>query len=163
VLLASAAVVLVACLAGASLVHRHHDGPTTAGPTATQPAVVGPTRAATTARPRPSPTMACLVDYQVTDYGIGFQAALTLTNRGTAGISRWTLEFDLPAEQKLAVGWGGVWKQDGTRITVSDLLVNGSVQTGKSVDIGFVGTYQGKLDKPERFSLNGVGCDESDG
>jgi hypothetical protein len=55
-----------------------------------------------------------------------------------------------------------VWKQDGSRVTVRDILVNGSVKPGKSIDIGFVGTYKGKNDEPRQFSLNDVRCGGSD-
>jgi serine/threonine-protein kinase len=156
---AAAVLVFVACLAGASLVKRH----TGSSAAASMPARSATPSPSPSPRPSPSPSLGCRVDYHVTDYGIGFQAQLTLTNSGSADISSWTLAFDFPDDQKLSVGWGGVWKQDGSRVTVRDILLNGSMKPGKSVEIGFVGTYRGKNDEPQQFSLNDVSCGRSDG
>ncbi|GAA5183381.1 hypothetical protein GCM10023322_22500 [Rugosimonospora acidiphila] len=155
--------VVLACLAGASLVNRRDHGTQAAASTPVRSAPAAP--ATTRAKPSPSSaaqTLGCRIDYQVKDYGIGFQARLTLTNSGTADISSWTLAFDFPGDQKLGVGWGGVWKQNGSRVTVRDILINGSVHPGKSVGIGFVGTYKGKNEQPRQFSLNDIPCDEGD-
>lgn len=156
----AAVLVFLACLAGASLLGKRHDGSSASAstPAASAP-IPSPTHSPT---PSPSPTVGCQVDYRITDYGIGFQAKLTLTNSGTADIDSWTLAFDFPNHQKLSLGWGGVWKQDGSRVTVRDILVNGSVKPGKSIGIGFVGTYKGKNDEPRAFSLNDVPCGDSD-
>ncbi|GIH12807.1 hypothetical protein Raf01_09790 [Rugosimonospora africana] len=153
---AAVVVAFLACLAGASLLGKRHDGSSASASTP-------PAKASPSPSPSPSPTASCRVDYHVTDYGIGFQARLTLTNSGTADIDSWTLAFDFPDDQKLSLGWGGVWKQNGNKITVRDLLVNGSMKPGKSVGIGFVGTYKGKNDEPRQFSLNDMSCDQSDG
>jgi serine/threonine-protein kinase len=160
----AAVLILLACFAGGKRLAGRHGGPAATG--SARPAAVDPAAPATGRRrpspsPSPSPAAGCRVDYRLTDYGIGFRADLTLTNSGAADISRWTLVFDLPDGQKLGLGWGGVWKQDGGRITVSDVLLNGTVKPGKSIDIGFVGTYHGGGDKPHAFSLNGTACDQA--
>ena len=58
----------------------------------------------------------CSVDYKTNDWGSGFTADLTLTNRGTDPISGWTLTYSYSGNQKLSNGWNGTWSP-GTLVT----------------------------------------------
>lgn len=69
----------------------------------------------------------CSVDYKTNDWGSGFTADLTLTNRGTDPISGWTLAYAYAGDQKLSNGWNGSWSQSGKQITVTNASYNGTI------------------------------------
>ena len=149
---------VIACILGLALAtaHRHDSGSPAAGashPAAQQPA--GPPSAAL--------KTACRVDYQLTDYKIGFSAQVTVTNTGTGDINGWSLVFDLPEKQAFTGGWGGSWTHDGNRLTAKDWVLNASIKPGKSVSLGLLGTSKGKAERPSAFTLNNVGCDRGAG
>jgi cellulase/cellobiase CelA1 len=153
---------VIACVVGLALVNGERPGSSAAGASAG-----GASPAATKAprRPSPSPTprLVCRVDYQVTDYRIGFSAQVKVTNTGTADIRGWTLVFDLPDKQEFKGGVGGVWSQDGNRLTAKDWLVNATIKPGASVDLSLVGTSKGKPESPKSFTLNDVQCSGAQG
>ena len=68
--------------------------------------------------------MQCSVDYKTNDWGSGFTADLTLTNRGTEAIDGWTLTYDYAGNQKLGNGWNGTWSQSGKTVTVKNASYN---------------------------------------
>ncbi|MFI9568971.1 cellulose binding domain-containing protein, partial [Streptomyces rishiriensis] len=49
----------------------------------------------------------CSVDYKTNDWGSGFTADVTLTNRGTDAVNGWTLTYAYTGNQKLSNGWNG--------------------------------------------------------
>lgn len=62
----------------------------------------------------------CSVDYKTNDWGSGFTAELTLTNRAAAALNGWTLTYAYAGDQKLTNGWSGVWSQSGKNVTVTN-------------------------------------------
>ena len=75
--------------------------------------------------PRQAAAVQCSVDYKTNDWGSGFTADLTLTNRGTAAIDGWTLTYAYAGNQKLTNGWNGTWSQAGKTVTVRNASYNG--------------------------------------
>ena len=121
-----------------------------------------PTPARHSPTPSPPPSLLCQVGYKVTDLKLlGFYATVTIKNSGSKTVAGWTLVFDLPEGEKLKNGLLGEWSQDGTTVTVRDAVINGTLTPGKSVDVGFYGTYRKSINKPDRFALNDVACDLS--
>ncbi|MEE1753756.1 glycoside hydrolase family 48 protein [Streptomyces sp. SP18CS02] len=101
----------------------------------------------------------CSVDYKpVNDWGSGFTAELTLTNRGTAALDGWTLTYDQAGDQKLTNGWNGVWSQSGKAVTVRNATWNGTVAAGAAVTTGAQFTYTGTNAAPTGFAVNGTLC-----
>jgi serine/threonine-protein kinase len=138
---------VIACLIGLALINGH------AKPSATatqSPAAPPP--------PRPSPRLACLVDFQLSDYRIGYSANLRVTNTGADTINGWSLVFDLPDNMSFGGGVGGIWTQDGKHLTAKDWFVNSSIKPGSSVSLTLFGTTKGKADSPKKFTLNNVAC-----
>ena len=86
----------------------------------------------------------------------GFQGAITVSNAGDAWTS-WVLKFSFPGGQAATQGWGGVWTT-GSSPTVTNAAWNGAVPAGASVDLGFIGTWNGTNPSPSTFSVNGVTC-----
>jgi serine/threonine-protein kinase len=120
-----------------------------------EPAAIGTPPASP---PSPTPAAACAVTYKVTaKVSSEFGVDLTIRNSGTAGITGWTLVFDLPDKQALRFGWAGTWEQKDRRVTVHDLVYNAGLGPGKSTVIGFIGTHGGKA-MPGGFTLNGKRC-----
>ncbi|MEU0483304.1 cellulose binding domain-containing protein [Streptosporangium sp. NPDC006013] len=93
-----------------------------------------------------------------TDWGNGYVGAIDITNNG-APINGWTLNFSWPRTwQSLGSGWSAVWTQNGSNVKVVNEPGNGSLPTGASTTIGFVGNYSGPNVLPAVFTLNGTVC-----
>ncbi|MGY3340070.1 hypothetical protein ACVW0K_006169 [Streptomyces filamentosus] len=100
----------------------------------------------------------CSVDYKANDWGSGFTAELTLTNRGSAALNGWTLTYSYTGDQKLTNGWSGVWSQSGKNVTVTNAGWNGTVAPGAAVTAGGQFTYSGTNAAPVNFAVNGTSC-----
>src|SRR3954447_948425 len=101
----------------------------------------------------------CQVTYQVSgQWQGGFQGDVAITNLGDP-VSSWTLGFDFPtAAQKVTQGWSATWTQSGAHVTAAGMSWNGSLGTGASTSIGFIGSWSGSNPVPSAFTLNGVAC-----
>ncbi|MBG0851194.1 cellulose binding domain-containing protein [Streptomyces spinoverrucosus] len=112
------------------------------------------------ANPTPAHAAAvqCGVDYKTNDWGSGFTADLTITNRGTDPIDGWTLTYSYAGNQQLTNGWNGTWSQSGQSITVRNASYNGTIATGAAVSTGAQFTYSGGNAAPGSFAINGTPC-----
>ncbi|MEU8122882.1 cellulase family glycosylhydrolase [Spirillospora sp. NPDC049024] len=102
--------------------------------------------------------VACEVGYTVDDWGTGFTAAVTITNRGPA-VDGWTLTYSYTGNQRLTNGWNGRWTQSGGSVTVANESWNATIATGASVQAGAQFTYSGTNAAPTDFAVNGTACD----
>jgi Cellulose binding domain/Fibronectin type III domain len=102
----------------------------------------------------------CAVTFtDASDWGNGFVAGIDVTNTGSNPIDSWTLRFTWPTGwQQLAGGWNGNWTQTGNAVQVSNADFNRTVAPGATVNVGFVGAYQGPNVLPGLFTLNGKLC-----
>lgn len=112
------------------------------------------------ANPTPAHAAAvqCSVDYRTNDWGSGFTADLTLTNRGTDAIDGWTLTYAYAGNQKLTNGWNGTWSQSGSTVTVQSASYNARIAAGAAVSTGAQFTYSGSNAAPTSFAVNGTTC-----
>ncbi|MEV8440945.1 glycosyl hydrolase family 18 protein [Actinosynnema sp. NPDC051121] len=92
------------------------------------------------------------------DWGTGYEGKYTIKNGGTAALSSWTVEFDLPSGHKVSSLWDGSYTASGQHVTVKNTW-NGSVGVGASVSFGFNVTYSGTFSGPTNCKLNGASCD----
>jgi hypothetical protein len=113
---------------------------------------------ATGTTPAQAATVQCSVDYKTNDWGSGFTADLTITNRGTDAISGWTLTYGYSGNQKLSNGWNGTWSQSGQTVTVQNASYNGTITAGAAVTTGAQFTYSGTNTAPTTFAVNGTTC-----
>ncbi|GGZ07931.1 cellulose 1,4-beta-cellobiosidase [Streptomyces nitrosporeus] len=108
--------------------------------------------------PAQAAALQCSVDYKTSDWGSGFTAELSLTNRGSAAINGWTVTYDYTGNQQLTNGWSGVWSQAGKTVTVKNAAWNGTVAAGAAVSTGAQFTYSGTNAAPTGFAVNGTVC-----
>ncbi|AXE89902.1 glycoside hydrolase family 48 protein [Streptomyces sp. Go-475] len=108
--------------------------------------------------PAQAAALQCSVDYKTNDWGSGFTADLTLTNRGTDAIDGWTLTYAYSGNQKLGNGWNGTWSQSGQTITVKNAPHNARVAAGAAVSTGAQFSYSGSNTAPTSFAVNGTPC-----
>ncbi|WCN04237.1 glycoside hydrolase family 48 protein [Streptomyces sp. M92] len=108
--------------------------------------------------PAQAAALQCSVDYRTNDWGSGFTAELTLTNRGAEAIDGWTLTYDYAGDQKLTNGWNGTWSQSGRTVTVKNAAYNARVAAGAAVTTGGQFTYSGTNTAPTSFAVNGTTC-----
>ncbi|GAA2303259.1 cellulose binding domain-containing protein [Streptomyces kunmingensis] len=100
----------------------------------------------------------CSVDYKTNDWGSGFTADLTITNRGTAAIDGWTLTYSYGGNQKLSNGWNATWSQSGRTVTAKSLSYNAKIAAGAATSAGAQFTYSGSNSAPTDFAVNGTTC-----
>ncbi|WP_199828083.1 cellulose binding domain-containing protein, partial [Streptomyces sp. XY332] len=100
----------------------------------------------------------CSVDCKTDDWGSGFTAELTLTNRSATALDDWTLTYAYKGNQQLTNGWNGTWSQSGktVRVTASDW--NKTVAAGAAVTAGGQFGYSGTNSAPTSFAVNGTSC-----
>ncbi|MEU7723476.1 cellulose-binding domain-containing protein, partial [Streptomyces tibetensis] len=113
---------------------------------------------ATGSAPAQAAAVQCSVDYKTNDWGSGFTADLTITNRGTDVIDGWTLTYSYAGNQKLSNGWNGTWSQSGQAVTVKDAGYNGRIAAGAAVSTGAQFSYSGSNAAPTNFAINGTSC-----
>ncbi|GAB1338802.1 glycoside hydrolase family 48 protein [Streptomyces sp. E-15] len=113
---------------------------------------------ATGAQTARAATVRCGVDYKTNDWGSGFTAELTITNRGTDAVNGWTLTYAYTGDQKLTSGWNGTWSQSGRTVTVRNAAYNGTIAAGAAVSTGAQFTYSGTNTAPTSFAVNGTTC-----
>ncbi|WP_327309016.1 glycoside hydrolase family 48 protein [Streptomyces sp. NBC_01298] len=100
----------------------------------------------------------CSVDYKVNDWGSGFTAELTLTNRSATTLDGWTLAYDHTGNQQLTNGWNGTWTQSGKSVRVVAPDWNKTVAAGAAVTTGAQFSYSGTNAAPTSFAVNGTPC-----
>lgn len=102
----------------------------------------------------------CAVTFtDANDWGNGYVGSVDIANTGTNPIDTWTLSFSWPTGwQQLNSGWNGTWAETGGKVTASNADFNKVIAPGASVNVGFVGSYQGPNVLPALFTLNGKIC-----
>ncbi|MEU9139288.1 glycoside hydrolase family 48 protein [Streptomyces sp. NPDC048404] len=113
---------------------------------------------ATGTTPAHAATVQCSVDYKTNDWGSGFTADLTITNRGTDAINGWTLTYAYTGNQTLTNGWNGTWSQSGKTVTAKNASWNGTIGAGTAVTTGAQFTYSGTNAAPASYAVNGTTC-----
>lgn len=93
--------------------------------------------------------------YQLrSDWGTGFESAVTVSNQGTAPIANWTLEFDFP--HTINSIWDAqLVSRVGNHYTIRGNGWNNSIPVGGQIAFGFIGAPNGALSAPTNCKLNG--------
>jgi aryl-phospho-beta-D-glucosidase BglC (GH1 family) len=103
-----------------------------------------------------SSTTQASVQFAVTnDWGSGFQASVTITNTGTAALTRWALGFDFPYQIN-SIWSASIASHTGNHYVIDNASWNGAIAPGQSASFGFTGTPGNVTTKPANYTLNGV-------
>jgi chitinase len=92
------------------------------------------------------------------DWGTGYEGKYTISNGGTTARTSWTVEFDLPANHKIASLWDGSYTASGQHVTVKNSW-NGNIAPGGTASFGFNVAYTGAYSAPTGCKLDGGSCD----
>jgi hypothetical protein len=133
----------------------------------TPPFTHNPTTTTTTTRPTTTTTTTtttpprCTVAYSVaSQWPGGFQAAVRLTNVSPTTIPAWTLGLTFGDGQRVTQAWGaGGFGQSGATATFTAPAWAPDLAPGRSVDVGFLGSWAGRNGPPVAITVNGAGCD----
>ncbi len=106
----------------------------------------------------PSGLTGCTVGYQLNDWGSGFTATVTVTNKGPAAVTGWTVAWTFAGNQTVTNAWNTVLTQTGTAVSAKNASYNGTIAVNGSVNFGFQGSYSGTNAVPAQFTLNGTAC-----
>lgn len=144
-------------------------GPTSTAAASVQPSPVsnsptasaaGTTAAATTAAATTAPaggtTCAGAVSID-NSWPQGYQAAITVTNRGTTVLTNWVASWTVPDGVTLNNGWNATVTQSGSRMRAQAPDWSTTLAPGASWAIGFIanGPFS---PPPSAVALNGVSC-----
>ncbi|MET7681513.1 cellulase family glycosylhydrolase [Streptomyces sp. NPDC005423] len=89
-------------------------------------------------------TVACSATYTVSsDWGSGFNAAVTVTNTGTSAISSWKVAWTWSGSQRITNMWNATYTQSGQSVTAVNADHNGGLAAGSSASFGFGGAPGG--------------------
>ena len=104
---------------------------------------------------------ACHVGYSITNqWAGGFQAAVTIGNTGSVGITSWRLTWTFANGQTFTQFWNGAATQSGANVTVNNLSYNGAIPAGSAASgIGFTAKWNNTTNAvPLAFAVNGTTC-----
>ncbi|WP_158880464.1 cellulose binding domain-containing protein [Amycolatopsis anabasis] len=89
------------------------------------------------------------------EWGGGYEGRFTITNGGSAPLTSWQVDFDLPPGTSLGAYWDALITPDGNHYRATSREYNGTVAAGASVSFGFVATGSGA---PLNCTVNGGSC-----
>jgi hypothetical protein len=135
--------------------------PVSATPSATRPAATAtPTVTRPPASPTPTATAIAAGGVRVTfartsAWDSGYNGEIRITNTAAAGVSGWTLQFDLA--DRITSLWSGVVQTSGPpHWAVRNESWNGSIAAGATVSFGF--SADGTSGVPSACRFNGAAC-----
>jgi chitinase len=92
---------------------------------------------------------------KTSDWGSGWEGKYTITNGGTATITSWRVEFDLPAGTTPGSYWDALLTSSGNHHTFASREYNGTLAPGASATFGFLVSGSGT---PQNCKVNGLDC-----
>ncbi|MGW3966789.1 protein kinase domain-containing protein [Amycolatopsis sp. NPDC005003] len=110
-------------------------------------APAGPSGPAAPASSSPAPTtpadLGCAARYQVTNsWPGGYQVEVTVRNDRTAGLSGWSVRWQLPAGHRISGLWNGTFSVDGSTVTVENAAWNAKLDADKTTTFGLIALTQ---------------------
>ena len=90
----------------------------------------------------------------------GYVASYVVKNGGSSAESGWTVQFDLPAGDKIVSLWNGVMTASGSHYTVHNDDWNANLAPGASTDFGFQvqGGATGATARPANCTIDNHDC-----
>ncbi|WP_308190633.1 cellulose binding domain-containing protein [Streptomyces sp. HPF1205] len=91
----------------------------------------------------------CTATYTVaSDWGNGFTADVTVTNKGSAPTHGWTVSWTYAGSQQVTNAWNATVTQSGASVSAANLGYNGAIAPAAATQFGFQGTYSGSNPVP---------------
>ena len=84
----------------------------------------------------------------INQWNNGFQSSIIIENNSDSAISNWKVTFTFTGNQQINNGWGGIYVQNGQRVTITPEAWNGTIHPNSRVDLGFTASYSGTNDDP---------------
>ena len=88
-------------------------------------------------------------------WSTGYTGKMTVRNDGSATLTSWRVEFDLPAGTTLGSYWSAVMTRSGSRYTFTNQPWNGTIAAGGSTSFGWTANGTGV---PQGCTVNGGPC-----
>ncbi|MGW4065185.1 protein kinase domain-containing protein [Amycolatopsis sp. NPDC004747] len=107
--------------------------------------VPSPPPAPVTSNPAPTTPadLGCAARYQVTNsWPGGYQVEVTVRNDRTAGLSGWSVRWQLPAGHRISGLWNGTFSVDGSTVTVENAAWNAKLDADKTTTFGLIALTQ---------------------
>jgi aldose sugar dehydrogenase len=92
---------------------------------------------------------------KASEWSGGFVGGYTIRNTGSAAVSGWRVEFDLPAGAAVTNAWNATVTAAANRVSAVNVDDNGTVPAGGSVEFGFQASGNGG---PASCTVNGGPC-----
>jgi hypothetical protein len=93
-----------------------------------------------------------------TGWGTGYSGEYTITNKGTAAVTGWTLAFTLPKGTTLTSLWDGSYTDKGGQVTVKNAGWDATISPGETTTVGFEASSSGTAGQPGDCTINGTAC-----
>ncbi|MBE8523891.1 protein kinase [Amycolatopsis sp. H6(2020)] len=112
------------------------------------PVSSGPAAPASSSPPPTTPAdLGCAARYEVTNaWPGGYQVQVTVRNDRTAGLSGWTVRWQLPAGHRISGLWNGTFTVDGSTVTVENAAWNAKLDADKTTTFGLIALTQNGSD-----------------
>ncbi len=105
----------------------------------------------------PTPASGIHVAYQLNaQWPGGFSVTITLTNKSSATIQGWKLQFSFPGDQTITSSWNSNVSQAGQQVTMTNVKYNAVIKPGQTITLGFNGTWTSNNTNPTTFLFNGA-------
>lgn len=105
------------------------------------PPYTPPTTPPSTPPSTPPASGNCVATMTVTNsWNGGFQAEVTVSNRGSSPINGWTASWTWPGGQTINSLWNATYTQSGNTVTARNAPYNGTIPANGSVTFGLVGS-----------------------
>jgi chitinase len=92
---------------------------------------------------------------KVSDWGSGWEGKYTIRNGGSATITSWRVEFDLPAGTTITTHWDAQRASTGNHHVFTNASWNGTLAPGATTSFGFNGAGAGA---PTNCRINTLDC-----
>ncbi|WP_084105621.1 ExeM/NucH family extracellular endonuclease [Demequina sp. NBRC 110056] len=106
-----------------------------------------------------TPQPICEVEYTVNgQWPGGFISQVWITNTSDEPINGWELAWEFAGDEEITQLWSGQASQAGSTVTVSNMPWNATIQPGRSLTFGFLGSTAEGAGDVDQFTLDGAAC-----
>ncbi|MBE6049462.1 MAG: hypothetical protein E7214_02080 [Clostridium sp.] len=101
--------------------------------------------------PTPTPSSKLKLDYNINNWGSGYQVNFKISNNTSSTVSNWTLKLK-KSEIKITSSWNVTLKESGDYYIITPISWNSTITKGNSIEFGVQGA--GKIGDTLSYTLN---------